>query len=131
MQGCPRRRARSRRTFAADQGAAITGGVGQIGESRHEGCAVARGRAERGERRLVVGALVDAIGDMRSYLRERYGPKTRLQLIAPQRGLLGRRLAFMGNGGSLIGPEIAAAAAAGMIDAAEEHALWQRYGLLE
>lgn len=75
--------------------------------------------------------LVDAIGDMRSYLRERYGPKTRLQLIAPQRGLLGRRLAFMGNGGSLIGPEIAAAAAAGIIDAAEEHALWQRYGLLE
>ncbi|TWG89613.1 signal peptide peptidase SppA [Mesorhizobium sp. J18] len=74
--------------------------------------------------------LVDAIGDMRSYLKERYGPKTRLQLIAPQRGLLGRRLALLG-GRVEIGPEIAAAAAAGIIDAAEEHALWQRYGLLE
>src|SRR5690606_38554120 len=41
-----------------------------------------------GERGLSLG-LVDGLGDMRSVLKDRYGPKTKLALITPQRGLFG------------------------------------------
>ncbi len=40
--------------------------------------------------------LVDDIGDMRSVLKTRYGPKTRMRLISPPRGLFGRRLGVFG-----------------------------------
>jgi signal peptide peptidase SppA len=73
--------------------------------------------------------LVDALGDMRSVLKTRFGPKTRLKLITPPRGLFGRKLALFGSAGALSAPEIAAAAASGLIEAAEERALWGRYGL--
>ena len=77
-----------------------------------------------GKKGLELG-LVDALGDMRQVLRDRYGAKTRLKLITAPRGLLGRRLGFFG-----IGPaEVAAAAAGGIADAAEERALWGRFGL--
>jgi signal peptide peptidase SppA len=70
--------------------------------------------------------LVDAIGDMRSVLKERYGPKTRLRLISAPRGLFGRRPGIWG----LAAPgEIAAGAAKGLAEAAEDRALWGRYGL--
>jgi signal peptide peptidase SppA len=79
-----------------------------------------------GKRGLALG-LVDGLGDMRSFLRARYGDKVRLRLIQPQRGLFGRRLGFMGLGA---GPEtIAAAAAQGLADTAGDRALWSRYGL--
>lgn len=79
-----------------------------------------------GKRGVELG-LVDALGDMRSVLKQRYGEKTRLKLISPPKGLLGRRLAFMG--GSSSGADIASAAASGIVDAADERALWGRYGL--
>ncbi|MEK1887274.1 MAG: S49 family peptidase [Phyllobacterium sp.] len=77
-----------------------------------------------GTRGLELG-LVDALGDMRSYLRSQYGPKTRLRLIAQPRGLFGRKLP---SAETKIG-ELGANFASGMISAAEERALWSRFGL--
>jgi signal peptide peptidase SppA len=68
--------------------------------------------------------LVDRLGDMRQVLKERYGEKTRLQLITLPRGLFGRKLGI----GSL-SQEIAHSAAGGLADVATERALWNRYGL--
>jgi hypothetical protein len=62
---------------------------------------------------------------MRSFLRQRYGEKTRLQLVTMPRGFLGRRLGFMGSRGG----EMATAAVDGLLDAAAERSLWSRYGL--
>jgi signal peptide peptidase SppA len=81
-----------------------------------------------GRKGLELG-LVDALGDMRSVLKERYGPKTRLKLITPSRGLFGRRLGIFGSSASAVAPQVAAALAEGVIDAAEERALWGRFGL--
>jgi signal peptide peptidase SppA len=74
-----------------------------------------------GKKGLELG-LVDGLGDMRSVLRDRYGPKTELKLVTPPRGLFSRRL-------GLFGTDMAASAAAGLMDAAEERAQWARYGL--
>ena len=73
--------------------------------------------------------LVDALGDMRSFLRQRYGEKVRLQLITQPRGLFGRRLSIFGSDAAGAAPAIAAATATGLIEAAEERALWSRFGL--
>ena len=78
-----------------------------------------------GKRGLELG-LVDSLGDMREVLKGRYGPKTELRLISPPRGLFGRRLGVFG---SSVAHEIAATAASGLLDAAEERALWGRFGL--
>ncbi len=72
--------------------------------------------------------LVDALGDMRGTLKQRFGPKTRLKLIAQQRGLLGR-FGFFGSSKGFSAPDIAAAAAHGLAEVAEERALWSRFGL--
>jgi len=78
-----------------------------------------------GKRGLDLG-LVDALGDMRGVLKQRYGAKTRLKLISQPRGLFAR----FGLFGSKAEPaDIAAAAAGGLADAAEQRALWSRYGL--
>ncbi|GLS31096.1 peptidase S49 [Mesorhizobium albiziae] len=81
-----------------------------------------------GKRGLALG-LVDALGDMRAVLKDRYGAKTRLKLITPPRGLFGRGLGFFGSNSGFSAPDIAQAAAGGLIDAAEERALWSRFGL--
>lgn len=81
-----------------------------------------------GRKGLELG-LVDALGDMRSVLKARYGEKTRLRLITAPRGLFGRRLGIFGSASSAASGEIGAAFAGGLIDAAEERALWSRYGL--
>jgi signal peptide peptidase SppA len=70
--------------------------------------------------------LIDALGDMRQVLKNRYGPKTRLSLVSPPRGFFARRLGFFG---SRLPADIAAEAAQGLLDAAEERALWARFGL--
>ena len=67
--------------------------------------------------------LADSIGDVRSVMRDRYGPKVRLPLIETERSFLGRRLA--GVGGALAG----AGLADDVVSAAEARALWGRYGL--
>ncbi|TIQ79310.1 MAG: S49 family peptidase, partial [Mesorhizobium sp.] len=81
-----------------------------------------------GKKGLELG-LVDALGDMRSVLRARFGPKTQLKLITAPRGLFGRFGWFSSSRGGFSAPEIAAAAASGVIAAAEERALWARFGL--
>jgi signal peptide peptidase SppA len=70
--------------------------------------------------------LVDALGDMRSTLKARYGEKTQLKLIGTPRGLLSRFRPFgsTGDAGDLIG-----GAAEKLVLAAEERALWSRFGL--
>ncbi len=83
-----------------------------------------------GKRGLELG-LVDALGDMRGFLHARYGEKVKLKLVAPQRGLFGRRIGLPGMSlfsGRDAG-DLAASAAGGIIDAAAERALWARYGL--
>ena len=72
--------------------------------------------------------LSDAIGDLRSVLRARYGEKVRTPLIAPATGLLsgvlGRRPAadaFVQLGGSGLSAE-------DVISTLEARAIWSRYG---
>jgi len=78
-----------------------------------------------GKRALGLG-LIDGIGDMRSVLRGRYGPKTRLRLVTPPRSIFARRLGPFG----IAAPDhFAAALANGVAEAAEERALWSRFGL--
>ena len=78
-----------------------------------------------GKKGLELG-LVDALSDMRTVLKTRFGAKTQLRLVTAPRGLFGRIGLF---GSSFSAPDIAAAAASGVIDAAEERALWARFGL--
>lgn len=81
-----------------------------------------------GKKGLELG-LVDSLGDMRTVLKDRYGAKAELKLITPPRGLFGRRLGMFGSSTPTLGPDVASAFAAGMLDAAEERALWGRFGL--
>lgn len=71
--------------------------------------------------------LVDGLGDMRSVLKERFGDKTRMRLITSPRGLFGRRTPGAAAGG--LAGRFAAETASGLVEAAEERALWGRYGL--
>jgi signal peptide peptidase SppA len=73
--------------------------------------------------------LVDALGDMRSEIKKRFGEDAKLKLVSQPRGLLGRRLNPFG---SVVGPisgETVAATVSGLVDAANERAAWGRYGL--
>ncbi len=71
--------------------------------------------------------LVDDVGDLRSVLRARYGDKVRTPVIASG-GWLSRRLGMV-QGTAPLGLAQGAGLAEGMIAAAEERALWTRYGL--
>jgi len=75
-----------------------------------------------GQRALDYG-LVDAIGDLRSTLRQRFGDKVFTPLITAERGLFGRRPSGIG------GDFMPASLAEDMISALEARALWARYGL--
>jgi signal peptide peptidase SppA len=82
-----------------------------------------------GKKGLELG-LVDALGDMRTFLKERYGEKAQLRLITPPRGLFGRRFGLFGSAtGGFSTTGIATEAAHGLLEAAEERALWSRFGL--
>ena len=81
-----------------------------------------------GKKGLSLG-LVDAIGDMRGTLKARFGDKTQMRLITQPRGLFGRRLGLFGSSTGIPVAEMAGAAVEGLFDAAEERALWSRYGL--
>jgi hypothetical protein len=65
---------------------------------------------------------------MRGEVKRRYGEKARLELIQPSRSLFGRRQPGATVDGSIAAP-LAASAAAGLIEAIEERALWARFGL--
>ncbi|NTF86282.1 S49 family peptidase [Agrobacterium rhizogenes] len=78
-----------------------------------------------GGRGLELG-LIDGLGDMRQELKKRFGEKTKLVLVGTPRSLFGRRA----PGVSLAGIDgIGAGLASGLAQAAEEKALWGRYGL--
>ena len=80
-----------------------------------------------GKKAMELG-LVDAIGDLRGTLRERFGDKVVTPLITAERGFLGRRI--LGVAGS---DAMQAAAGLGLaedlISALEARAIWARYGL--
>ena len=80
-----------------------------------------------GKKGLELG-LVDSVGDMRTVLKERYGAKVELKLITAPRGLFGRRLGLCSSSLGFM-PEIVGATASGLVDAAEERALWSQFGL--
>jgi serine protease SohB len=71
--------------------------------------------------------LVDAVGDLRSTLRERYGDKVQMPLIA-DRGFFGRRVPGVSRGdlGSLRG---GLSLAEDVMSTLEARAVWARYGL--
>lgn len=74
--------------------------------------------------------LVDGLGDMRSEIKKRYGEDAKMKLVAAPRGLFGRRLGSGGwSLGSAINSDTVAMATQGLVDAANERALWGRYGL--
>ncbi|MFI0845604.1 S49 family peptidase [Mesorhizobium sp. IMUNJ 23232] len=81
-----------------------------------------------GRKGLSLG-LVDAIGDMRGTLKDRFGDRTQMKLITQPRGLFGRRLGLFGSSAGIPVVEVAGAAVEGIFDAAEQRALWGRYGL--
>ena len=70
--------------------------------------------------------LADAIGDLRSVLRERYGEKVRTPLIAADRGFFGRKIPGLGSLDALARQP---GLADDFISALETRALWGRYGL--
>ncbi|MBR2689602.1 MAG: S49 family peptidase [Aquamicrobium sp.] len=80
-----------------------------------------------GKKGLELG-LVDGLGDMRSTLKERFGPKTQLKLVSQPKGLFGR-FGLFGSSSGFTAPALAAAGVDAIFDAAEERALWSRFGL--
>ena len=79
-----------------------------------------------GSKALELG-LIDRLGDLRSFLRERFGEKVATPLISAERGLFGRRIPGIG---SRQGAEVdAGGLAESIVSALEARALWARYGL--
>ena len=81
-----------------------------------------------GQKSIDLG-LSDAIGDLRSVLRSRFGEKVKMPVIAPATGLLsgllGRRQAGMQVSGLL---DLPATIPEELISALETRAIWARYG---
>jgi serine protease SohB len=76
-----------------------------------------------GRRALELG-LIDAVGDLRGVLRERFGYKVVTPVVAADRGLLGRRLfgrSELSQGQFGLAEDL--------ISALEARAIWARYGL--
>jgi serine protease SohB len=78
-----------------------------------------------GSRGLELG-LIDGLGDMRQELRKRFGDKVKPMLITTPRSLFGRKAPGISLGGM---DGLGAGLASGLAEAAEEKALWGRYGL--
>jgi len=87
----------------------------------HEG--LFSGEFWTGRRALDLG-LIDALGDLRSTLRERFGDKVYTPLITADRGFFGRRALGVGASQAL-----STGLADEVISALEARALWARYGL--
>jgi serine protease SohB len=79
-----------------------------------------------GERSRQLG-LVDAIGDLRGALRQRYGDKVQTPLIT-ERGLFGRRMPGV-SGAGIQSLASGANLAEDLVSTLEARALWARYGL--
>jgi serine protease SohB len=81
-----------------------------------------------GRRALELG-LVDAIGDLRGVLRERFGDKLVTPLVTAERGFFGRRLLGAGRGDVQPADLTRLGLAEEAISALEARAIWARYGL--
>src|SRR5277367_6417657 len=83
-----------------------------------------------GRRALELG-LVDAIGDLRGTLRERFGDKVVTPLVTAERGFFGRRVLGVGGGDMLRGAQTGfpVGLAEDLISALEARAMWARFGL--
>jgi serine protease SohB len=79
-----------------------------------------------GRRALELG-LIDAVGDLRSVLRERFGNKVVTPLVRAERGFLGRRIFSAGGDVMRMGSPVGFAE--DLISALEARAIWARYGL--
>lgn len=78
--------------------------------------------------RAVELGIADALGDLRSTMRDRYGEEVFTPLIAPERGFFGRRL--RGIGMAEVGQLWSRPGfAEEIVSALEARALWSRYGL--
>ncbi len=75
--------------------------------------------------------LIDGLSDVRSRMREVYGEDVRLRLISPERGLFFRRPRGVGVDRAQAGLSggLAQGWADELVSAAEERALWARFGL--
>lgn len=80
-----------------------------------------------GERSIALG-LADAIGDLRSTLRARFGDKVSTPLIAPSTGLLSGLLGRKAGAGTLISPGGMAGMPDELISALETRAIWAKFG---
>jgi len=84
-----------------------------------------------GETSVALG-LADAIGDLRSTLRARYGDKVKTPVIAPSTGLLsgllGRKSAGAASLASLASPDGIAGLPDELISALETRAIWAKFG---
>ncbi len=76
-----------------------------------------------GRRALDLG-LVDAVGELRGVLRQRFGDKVATPLVTAERRWFGRRISGVG-GGALVPTGFAE----DVISALEARAIWARYGL--
>ena len=80
-----------------------------------------------GRRALELG-LVDAIGDLRSVLHERFGDKVVTPLVSAERGWFRRRL-LGATGAPALAVPTRLAIAEDLISALEARAIWARFGL--
>jgi signal peptide peptidase SppA len=80
-----------------------------------------------GETSVALG-LGDAIGDLRSVLRERYGDKVRTPVIAPSTGLLSGLLGRKSGAGTTAALDGIAGLPDELISALETRAIWAKYG---
>src|ERR1043166_7734050 len=72
--------------------------------------------------------LADAIGDLRSTLRARYGENVQMPVIAPPTGLLAGLLGRKSGAGTGIAPDGLSGLPDELISALETRAIWARYG---
>jgi signal peptide peptidase SppA len=72
--------------------------------------------------------LADAIGDLRSTLRARYGDKVQTPVIAPPAGLLSSLLGRKSGAGTAIALDGLAGLPDELISALETRAIWARFG---
>lgn len=79
--------------------------------------------------------LIDGLGDMRAVMRDKYGDKVRLKLVASSRNWLRRNIAFPGLYAGTMGEGQGAALSLppgwtdDVLSTLETRALWARYGL--
>lgn len=84
------------------------------------------GRFWSGRAALELG-LIDGIGDLRTVMRQRFGEKVRLRVVSDRQSWWRRRLG-LATRHPVLG-EQAAALLDGVVEAADDRAMWSRYGL--